>query len=158
MVSFSSIRRKLHTAGSFSRRQWRSFLQAWFLLLFVDLGLRTLPFRRVQEWLGRGEAAGEVEDRVQAGEIIRRTREMVDLAIRYSPYRMTCLRRSMTLQRLLVLQEIHTVLRFGARREDGALKAHAWLEYQGIPIGEPEALDERFAPLVGFSPNNISNS
>jgi len=157
MVSFNSIRRKLRTAGSFSRPERRLFLRAWTLLLLVDLGLRTLPFRRLQEWLGRGGSGGEVDDRDQAGAVIRRTRGLVDLAVRYSPYRMSCLRRSLTLQRLLARQGIQTTLRFGARREDGSLKAHAWLEYEDAPVGEPEALDEHFAPLVGFSHNSISN-
>jgi hypothetical protein len=71
---------------------------------------------------------------------------------------MTCLRRSLTMQRLLAQQGIRSELRFGARREKDALQAHAWLEYQGIPIGEPETLDERFTPLVGFSSKHLSNS
>jgi hypothetical protein len=158
MVSLNSIRRKFHTARSFPGHDRRLFIQAWFILLLVDLGLRLLSFRRVQGWLARGQSWLEIGDYNLVRDEIRRTRKLVDLAARYSPYRMTCLRRSLTMQRLLAQQGIRSELRFGARREKDALQAHAWLEYQGIPIGEPETLDERFTPLVGFSSKHLSNS
>ena len=60
---------------------------------------------------------------------------------------MTCLRRALTLQRLLAKRGISTELKIGARKDNGQLNAHAWLEYQGQIIGEPEEITERFSVL-----------
>jgi len=62
---------------------------------------------------------------------------------------MTCLRRSLVLQRMLGRRSIPAELRLGVRKEEGQLKAHAWLEYQGQPVGEAEDLEEKYWGLVG---------
>ena len=36
-------------------------------------------------------------------------------------------------------------------REGEALRAHAWLEHNRRPLGEPEAVEERFATLQGWT-------
>ena len=64
---------------------------------------------------------------------------------------MRCLPRSLVLQRLLRLQGISSDLRIGVQHCEAGLVAHAWLDYQGHPVGEPEDIDSRFAPLVSAS-------
>ena len=61
---------------------------------------------------------------------------------------MTCLRRALTLQWLLVRRGIQTELRIGVKKNSNQrIEAHAWLEYSGTPIGEPEVVTERYAIL-----------
>lgn len=145
------MRHKLRTALSFSLHDWWTLLQAWLLLLTVDLGLRVYPFRKLQRMLSRVQKETRSVDSAEAVPIIRRTGQMVDVAARYHLYDMTCLRRSLALQWLLCRRGIPAQLRFGARLEGGALSAHAWLEYDGCPIGEPERLSESYAPLANLS-------
>ena len=57
------------------------------------------------------------------------------------------LRRSLVLHWLLSRQGVFAELHFGVRREQDKLQAHAWLEYQGQPIGEREAPTNQYMPL-----------
>jgi len=48
---------------------------------------------------------------------------------------------------MLARQGIFTELKIGARKDDGQLSAHAWLEYQGEIIGEKEEIRGKFCAL-----------
>ena len=48
----------------------------------------------------------------------------------------TCLSRSLALRQLLHNKGVRTQFRIGVDKNGGELKAHAWLEYNGTPIGE----------------------
>jgi len=142
------VRRKLGGATTTPRRDWAVLAQAWLLLLAVDWCLRALSFRRVQRLvaLGRrraGEAAGDT-----ALAIAGRLQKLVDVAARNHLYPMGCLRRSLALQWLLGRRGIVAELRIGVRREGEGLRAHAWLECGGQPVGEPEGVGAEFAPLA----------
>ena len=150
------IQHKVQTALSLSAQDWRRFLRAWGLLLLVDLGLRTISFRSVQWKRPLGRARNAENASAETGKIIKRTQDMVELAARYHIYPMTCLRRSLVLQRMLAVQGIQTDLRFGAQYDHGALTAHAWLEYGGQPVGEPEQVTERYQTLMTLA-DNISS-
>jgi hypothetical protein len=58
---------------------------------------------------------------------------------------MTCLRRSLVLQKMLSKRGIATELKIGVRKEAGQLSAHAWVEYQGKSLGEIERVNEQFS-------------
>lgn len=144
---------KLRTAISLSHQEWKWFLQAWFLLIFVDLGLRVLPFQRLQSRLKTREGDSPTSPTVlftadETGRIIRLTQVAVDRAIRNHLYPMTCLRRALVLQYLLGRQGIVVALRFGVQRQSDGITAHAWLEHNGQPIGERQAIEKRYAKLA----------
>lgn len=135
-----------NSLSSFSTQDWLLFFQAWFLLLAVDVALRLLPFRVVQSWLKTPKWTEETPAD-QAEGVIRRTSDFVDRAARHHLYPMTCLRRSLVLHWLLSRQGVFAELLFGVRREQDKLQAHAWLEYQGQPIGERAAPTDQYMPL-----------
>ena len=138
--------RKLRTARTFSFHDWWILFQAWVLLLAVDLGLRVLPFRRIQGIVER--RGGNSRPETTVAETIRHHGRFVHIAARHHLYPMLCLRRSLALQWLLGRQGITTDLCFGVQKEASDFSAHAWLEHAGQPIGEPQALTTRFAPLT----------
>jgi hypothetical protein len=142
------MKRKLRTALTLSWRDWWNLFQAWVLLLAVDLSLRLLPFRTVQRLvlLGRRDVGNLQTGEAQA--TMQRLRRLVGMAGRYHLYPMSCLRQTLALQWLLGRCGIIADLRFGVRKEVDGLDAHAWLEYEGQPIGEPEGVAARFVPLV----------
>lgn len=117
------------------------FAKAWGLLLAADLGLRALPFARVDRWLAR-PASGEA-DETAVGRLVWAT----EAAARHHLYPMRCLPKALTLRRLLGRHGIESELRIGVARQDGGLAAHAWVERRGIPVGETWDVDERFAAL-----------
>jgi len=52
---------------------------------------------------------------------------------------------------MLARRGIASRLRIGVRKESngaGGIVAHAWVEVDGVALGEPEAIAERFLPLV----------
>jgi hypothetical protein len=141
------MKRKLRTALTFSWGDWYILGQAWLLLLAVDLGLRLLPFARVQELVRLGRKAGQPQV-AAASATIQCLRQLVGMAGRHHLYPMSCLRQALALQWLLGRRGIIADLCFGVRKEADGLDAHAWLEYEGQPVGEPESVAARFVPLV----------
>ena len=126
----------------------RILLEAWVLLLAVDLMLRVLSLLRVQGLLamGRRGAASLQDDGYWV--TIRRLEWLVGLAACNHLYPMRCLQRSLVLQRLLRRHGIMTRLRIGVQKEGYELRAHAWLEHDGRPIRQAERIRGGFSPLV----------
>ena len=139
---------RIKAASRFSLSDWNAFIGVWIQLLVADIGLRTLPFARVRNWAANGADENVVLSPKEIQDLICRYHRMVMIASRNHIYTMTCLRRSLALQRALGRRGVITSLRFGVQVEDSELKAHAWLEHDETPVGEPEALTERYAALV----------
>jgi hypothetical protein len=76
----------------------------------------------------------------------RRTEWLVDVAARYGVTRGSCLSRSLTLVDLLDRQGIPNELRIGVRYPP-LLKAHAWVECQGVALNDREDAVARFTPM-----------
>jgi hypothetical protein len=120
--------------------------QCWWLLLGTDLVLRLLPFTTARRLLDRppvprptGASDADAE--------VRRLDRLVRAAARRHLYPMTCLRRSLVLKWLLSGAGIPAELRMGVRPEQGSLEAHAWVEYQGEPVGEDDGVAVRYTTL-----------
>ena len=85
----------------------------------------------------------------------------VTTAARYVP-RATCLTQAMAAQWLFAWFGHPTVLRVGvAKKNDKALRAHAWLESEGRVLVGGESLEEhQYAvlspPVSGIAPNRMS--
>lgn len=118
-----------------------AFARAWSLLLAADLGLRIFTFARVERWLlpPLAPRPGEME----IGRLVWAT----EAAARHHLYPMRCLPKALCLRWLLGRHGIESELRIGVARQDGGLAAHAWVERQGIPVGETRGVEERFVPL-----------
>jgi hypothetical protein len=119
-----------------------AFLRAWAVLLAADLGLRLLPFRRLESLLTprpRGE-----EDEGAVGRLVWATAA----AARHHLYPMRCLPRALCLRWLLGRHGIRADLRIGVARHEARLDAHAWVEREGRPVGEGPGVADRFAPLA----------
>ena len=120
--------------------------------LFVEVSLRTTDLRTTARRLGVSLPAFVPQPPVTehdeglpawAG---RRGWVAVRLMRRW-PFGDTCLRRSLVLgQRLAVL---HPQLHLGVTKEDGALKAHAWLEVGGLVLDTEHTRFSRFVGAAG---------
>jgi hypothetical protein len=141
------MRAELQKLFSYPIQDRHLFVQAWLLLLAVDLALRMLPFRKVHGWIESSGPKKKISKAEQTEAVILRIRDFVDRAARHHLYGMTCLRRSLALQWLLSRRGLDTRLQFGVRRENGNLQAHAWLEYEGKSIGETRVPEEQYARL-----------
>lgn len=135
---------ELRRALSLAPADWLRFAQAWVVLLAADLGLRWLPFPRVERLLAPARADRRAaEDRAAA-----RCVWAVAAAARHHLKPMTCLPRALGLRWLLGRAGFAADLRIGVAREGDRLLAHAWVELDGRPLGEPEGEPSPFQPLL----------
>jgi len=97
-------------------------LESWFELLRVAVLLR-LPLRArlFEPWAGSRTPGPEGLDP-------ERVAYLVCAAASHHLKRMTCLEKSLALQRVLARRGLRFPLRIGVCREGGILNAHAWLE------------------------------
>jgi hypothetical protein len=112
--------------------------QAWVLLLLVDPALRLFPFSTVVRVsrLTRQQASPQS----LPSHAVSRLVWLVEQAGRCTPGTATCLRKSLVLSWLLARRGISTTFRIGVARQEGTLRAHAWLERHG------QALVEHWGP------------
>ena len=133
--------RRLRRLAELTGRERRLLVVAWWRLLLVHLGLRLLPYRRVERLAGRwGRSRSPGHDDVPWEEI-ERLHWLVAVAAGRHPSAVSCLRRSLVLRALLARRGVTAELRFGVHADRPDLHAHAWLEVNGRPVGEkPETL------------------
>ena len=69
---------------------------------------------------------------------------IVQLASRFNFFWASCLRRSLVLWFLLRRQGIESQLRIGVKREEGQFAAHAWVEWNNIPLNDSVTVRQEF--------------
>jgi hypothetical protein len=126
-----------------SARDCRVLLAASILLPLFWLGLRVFGLARFHALVVRRELG--IADLSPSD--VRRHAQRVNAAARYSPFPATCLSRSLLLAWLLRRHGVATALRIGVRFTEVGLDAHAWLEWDGIPINDSLAMTQKFAPF-----------
>ncbi len=121
--------------------------QAWGLFLLVDLALRILPFKRILAFcqpFPPGRRNGSTAERSPS---VSRVVWLVEIAGRYAPGRAACLKKALVLSWIFRRIDVATTLQIGVSRQEGRLKAHAWVDYDGQTIfGHEES--ERYEPLL----------
>lgn len=127
-----------------SRAEAWALFRAWWLLLGIDLGLRLLPFPWLESRLApvRREGATVPDETVVPGLVWATA-----AAARHHLYPMRCLPQALCLRWLLGRHGIVSELCIGVERRRGDLRAHAWVERDGRPIGEDPRVADHFAPL-----------
>jgi Transglutaminase-like superfamily len=125
------------------------FLRAVVLLSMLTLSLRLRGFRSTQRLLQKflltakhAPLNGAADSRVAM------TSRIVLAAARHSPIPTTCLERSLCLWWLLARQGIATQFRIGVRKDGEKFAAHAWVERDGVAIGEPESSHLHYAAFA----------
>jgi hypothetical protein len=119
-------------------------VQAWILLAIAALTLRLLPCKTLFTPSPKDFPSSLPPLFVVPP--VPRLAWLVEVAGRYSPLNATCLQQALVLAWLLAMRGIPTEVRIGVLRRERTLTAHAWLEYQGTALLEPE--QSQFAPLV----------
>jgi hypothetical protein len=136
-----TIRNGFRRARGLSFSEWRLLGLAWWGLLAADVCLRVLPFSRVERLFGGRQGSAEL-DPVLRDRLVR----AVARAARHL-YPARCLPRSLCLRWLLSRHGVATDLRIGVTRQRGGLTAHAWVEHQGLPVGDAQEAVASFAAL-----------
>lgn len=134
---------------AFSLADWRAFGEAVGTLAVVQVKLGTRDFPSVLAWSTAVRSVPDAEKRWTEAGVVRLA-WLVDLAGRLT--RRRCLARSLALARVFGRRGLTTDVRIGVRTAEGALSAHAWVEWRGRVLNNHPDHLERFAPferLVG---------
>ncbi|MDH7569867.1 MAG: lasso peptide biosynthesis B2 protein, partial [Armatimonadota bacterium] len=128
------------------RERW-VLIEAWWLLFVVELALRTLPYGWVDRAFSCRSAHVSPGEGAEVRAAVESLLRLVRQAARHHPCRPLCLRQALVARFLLGRRGIPVTVRMGVRKESGTLAAHAWVEYEGHPVGEPQETYQRFTPL-----------
>lgn len=125
----------------------RLFWRAAVLLPWIRVSLRVRGYNPTFAALqsraaSRGESLGGAKEQVQ------KTNRMVRSAVRHSVFGVTCLEESLGLWYLLQKQGICSQLRIGVRKAGSKFEAHAWVEYGGEAVNQPEAAHLHYAAFA----------
>jgi hypothetical protein len=149
---------RLHRFSRLNSAARRLFLRAFILLPLVSLSLRFRGFRATQATLQKRLDATNASRLSTPGlalapDVVPRTVQMVQAAVRHGFGSPNCLEISLTLWWLLARQDAVSTIRIGTRRVDSRLEAHAWVECGGIPLNEFEHPHYHYAPFDAAFPS-----
>jgi transglutaminase superfamily protein len=141
---------RLAQFAGLSRQDRELFTAALIALPVCVLGLRLAGYRRLRSILSSFvPAAPEPTLRLahQQTELLARTAWAVRAAAAHGLVRGRCLPQSLALWWLLRRRQVASEIRFGARRRERELEAHAWVEVDGVAIPVGREADGAFAPF-----------
>ena len=148
MGFYRSLRRKAETWHSLSKSDRALVIKAMFLLPIVATSLKTVGLRRTQSWLTRNSLGPILPPTEQTRANVRRAAQMVAVACRRHPLRSNCLPRTIVLWSLLRRRGIDADVRIGVRCDtEGAVKAHAWLEWNGEVLNDAADVARQYLPF-----------
>lgn len=121
------------------------------LIPLVSLGLRMLGWQRLMRYLERMDFdSPQLQATNLTLDYAHRMACLTNVAAGRRLIRATCLERSIVLWWLLTRRGIDSRIVFGARKEPGGLRAHAWVEYEGTVINDQPEVHDGFAVMHSF--------
>ena len=151
--------RRLHAWLSLSRADRRSLLALAIALPLVAGTLRIAGLCRTQTWLQRLAGSGPMHD---AGTIelraAQRLAQLAAIAGRRGALPVTCLPQSLLVFALLRRRGLSPELKLGVRKIRAAVDAHAWVELQGVALGQKDLMHVPFVPRAGLNPARESRA
>jgi hypothetical protein len=136
---------RLRRFSGLDRRARVVFLRAAALLPLISASLHFRGFRRTHATLQKRVSSLKAVSAAQSMGVALLAARMVRAAARHGFGHPTCLEESLALWWLLGRQGISSALRIGVRKSGGRFEAHAWVEFEGVALNEPEAMHEHYA-------------
>lgn len=138
-------------AMALNATQWRCLLISSLLLPAIDIGLRTLGFRRTVALLARlaTPRVAVLRRQQDADANVDRIARVVGIAGRRSLWRTSCLRQALCLWFLLARRGVASQVRIGVEKPAGSeFAAHAWVERHGQVLIGGDKVQERYVVLL----------
>lgn len=125
------------------------FVEAGVLLPLLRASLRLRGFRATQRTLQSflGQPA-RCSAPARADSQTKKISRMVLAAARHSIFSTSCLERSLALWWLLARRGVASQLRIGVRTTGEKFEAHAWVEREGVAVGEPDGMHLHYSPFA----------
>ena len=112
-------------------------------IIILKISLRIIGFKRIVEFLRK---TSYKKDR-QSRKPFEYYRGLMQLSYMFFARDGFCLSTSLVFWRLLQKEGINTQLFFGTKKQNGKLFAHAWLEYEGIPLGNDRNVSKKYKKI-----------
>ena len=115
----------------------------------LSLSLRWLGLNATRDWLARRSARGaarqaSLPDLLEA----QRTAHLSAVAGRHGAWQTTCLPQALAIYWLLRRRHLDPVLKLGVDRIGAIPDMHAWVELEGVPLGQPSLRHQPFLPVT----------
>lgn len=137
--------RRLQHFGRLPRSDRAALVRAFWTMLWIDIALRTVGFQRLRQRLE--QRTGDAAVGPEAISLATRYGYLIRLAAKHHVVRARCLQQSLTLHHWLRSEGIPSELQIGVRKEEGALRAHAWVALGNYVFDEGPAGPTAFVPL-----------
>lgn len=119
---------------SLSSQELLTLCQASGLLTLAEVSVRIWSLKTILRVLEQRTARAQAASGgALASEMAMTLARLVELADRHGLFRPSCLRQSLVVVWMLGGKGLVTSLRIGVAKEDGRLRAHAWLEVPSTP-------------------------
>lgn len=153
MDLLKSFRPKARLVRQLSATDWQALFEAWRLLFFYYLALYMLSYERLLSMTGlRADGTPDLTRDLKSAQELRR---LIQIASRLHFLPMTCLAKSLVLQKMLSKRNIPSLVRIGVQKVKGAMFAHAWVEVNGEPVSEVDDVRQKFTILTPAFEINI---
>ena len=140
----SGIAARMRKLRALQVRDWFVLGYACLLMPVVWVSLRAFGLPRTLAWA----VAPRPSERINDSHVATHASlgRLVNIAARYGPIRAACLVRSLVLVRILSGRGVTGTLQIGVRKGSSTqLDAHAWVEYEGIPVNDYPNVAKDFA-------------
>jgi hypothetical protein len=144
-----SLKHKVELAQGFALLEWITLIEAWLRLFFFHLALLTMSYDRLVESTRLRD--DEPEDSPSTLILAQRIQKLVGYAARLHLIPMTCLVKSLALQKMLGRRDVPSQIKIGVQKIQDTVFAHAWVEVNKKPIGEVADIAQKFY-VLDFSP------
>jgi hypothetical protein len=145
MGLLKSLKDKALLARQLSLSDWLVLAEAWWLLLFFYLALRWTSYEHLI--IPDHPILEKSSDPPHALFFAQQLQRLVGFASRLHLIPMTCLVKSLTLQKILYRRNIPAQVCIGVNKTLAEIHAHAWVEVKGDAVGELGDISERFKVL-----------
>lgn len=154
--------KRLQRFRALSPEARKNFFRAAVLLPAISVSLRIRGFRATQQallkFIKSSKAHQPLPEHEAKSHRVAAAVRMVNAAARNGCGGFTCLEKSLVLWWLLLRQGIASTVRIGARRAEGKFEAHAWVEFEGMALNEPQQEHRHFAPFDAEFPVHNSET
>ena len=116
----------------------RLLVEAVVLVGVGAAALKVVPLRRLGPLIGRRGASAQAEPGEEGQRASRRVRRAIMRAAGNVPWEATCLAQAIAAKAMLRARDVPSTLYFGVAKNDGAVRAHAW-----VRVGETVITGER---------------
>jgi len=143
-------------------RQWRA-LQPWerhmlvhlfFLLPATWVALRVRGFNKARS-MAELPPLSPKRPELPAMAFAQRCAELTAIAARNGLYRANCLHQSLALSRVLQRHGLPARLKIGVLPHARPFQAHAWVELDGIPLGQQSVADYAAFDRLTTAPDDV---